>query len=266
MGQGAQELTLGRMTSVARAGRTVLLAAVTFAGSVPARPARADHWGYAGKEGPGAWGKQAPTCSTGKAQSPINIATKGKAAAHVEALPRLEFGWKKTQGTAVNNGHTVEVQVEPGSTLTVGDTRYELVGFHFHTPSEHEIDGKRAPMEVHFVHRTADGKLGVVGLMITHGKQANPALAPVLGKLPANAGEKVPVEVDLPALVPDNLSYFTYQGSLTTPPCSEGVHWMMLETPLPGTPEQIASFHSLFGANARPLQPLNERDVALQRE
>lgn len=250
-----------------RASHWISASGALLAGVALAAPAHADHWAYAGDEGPAKWGEHAPTCNVGKAQSPVEIATKGKSAAAPKGPPApLHFAWQKAKGVVVNNGHTIQVNLPPGSSLDVGGTAYELLQFHFHTPSEHVIDGKAAPMEAHFVHKTAAGKLGVVGMMMTEGKTPNGALEGVFGQLPVKPDDKREVEIDLAALLPENHSYFTYEGSLTTPPCSEGVHWMVLKQPLRTSAAQVKSFRKLFPLNARPVQALNTRQVALQAE
>jgi carbonic anhydrase len=250
-----------------KASRWISASGALLAGVALAAPANAQHWAYAGAEGPAKWGEHAPTCSLGKAQSPVEIATKGKSAAAPKGPPApLHFAWHKAQGTVVNNGHTIQVNLSAGSSLEVGGIAYDLLQFHFHSPSEHVMDGKPSPMEVHFVHKTSTGKLGVVGMMMTKEKTANGALAGVFTDLPAKADDKRQVEIDLAALLPENHSYFTYEGSLTTPPCSEGVHWMVLKQPLRISAAQIKSFRKLFPLNARPVQALNTRQVALQAE
>jgi carbonic anhydrase len=226
-------------------------------------PAPADeqaHWAYQGKLGPAHWGEVAPTCGIGQQQSPVNINTRR---VKKGTLPPLDVHWSKASGEVVNNGHTIQVDLPPGSYLDLGGTRYELAQFHFHTPSEHQLDGKAWPMEVHFVHKTAEGKLAVVGVMVKSGAE-NATLKPLFANLPAGEDAKNQVEIDPAALLPGKLEYFTYDGSLTTPPCSEGVHWMMLERPISASDAQIRAFRKLFPHNARPIQPLHARVVELE--
>jgi carbonic anhydrase len=226
-------------------------------------PALADeqaHWAYQGKLGPAHWGEVAATCQIGQQQSPVNINTRR---AKKGTLPALDVHWSKATGEVVNNGHTIQVNLPPGSYLDLGGTRYELAQFHFHTPSEHQLDGKAWPLEAHFVHKTAEGKLAVVGLLVKTGAE-NVALKPLFANLPASEDAKNQLEVDPAALLPKKLEYFTYEGSLTTPPCSEGVHWMVLERPITASDAQIRAFRKLFHHNARPIQPLHARAVELE--
>lgn len=220
------------------------------------------HWSYKGTHsGPSAWSELDPAfkeCSLGKAQSPINIEKTEKA-----DLPTLQFNYSHSAApTLINNGHTVQVNLPAGNTLKVGDNTYELLQFHFHTPSEESINGKKFPMVAHFVHKNANGQLGVVGLLIQQGK-TNPAFTPIFEHTP-RAGEKITVEnltVDLDDMLPSKLGYYSFEGSLTTPPCSEGVNWMVVKQPITLGKEQIKAFKTLFKGNARPTQPLNGRVV-----
>lgn len=220
----------------------------------------ASHWEYTGHKGAAHWGEidaAFAECANGHQQSPINIDKTVKA-----ALPALSFHYGNAVPTIWNNGHTVQVNVPAGNTLEVGGQSYELLQFHFHTPSEEHIKGKSQPMVAHFVHKNAAGELGVVGVLIRAGRP-NAALAPVFEHLP-RVGEKVTVDdlsLDLGAVLPKSLGYYDFAGSLTTPPCSEGVHWMVLKEPVTLSQKQIASFRKLIGKNARPVQALNERVV-----
>lgn len=219
----------------------------------------APHWAYTGHHGsPAHWGELDPkfeACATGKTQSPIDIRDAVKA-----DLPALDFSYPALAPTLVNNGHTVQVNLPDGASLKVGERSYKLLQFHFHTPSEEAVNGKRFAMVAHFVHRDADGKLGVVGLLLKAG-QPNAAFAPVFAHLP-RPGESITVDglaLDLAAMLPADKGYYSFAGSLTTPPCSEGVSWMVLKQPVALGPKQIAAFRQLFNANARPLQPVNGR-------
>ncbi len=226
--------------------------------AVAASPA--SHWEYTGEKGAAHWSEVDPafaTCAMGHLQSPINIDHAVKA-----DLPPLNFHYGSAAPTIWNNGHTVQVNLPAGNTLDVGGQTYELLQFHFHTPSEERIKGKSTPMVVHLVHKNAAGELGVVAVLIQAGA-ANAALTPVFQHLP-RPGEKITVDalsLDLAALLPKTLGYYDFAGSLTTPPCSEGVHWMVLKTPATLSAAQIAAFRKLIGSNARPVQPLNGREV-----
>jgi carbonic anhydrase len=215
------------------------------------------HWSYTGAEGPSHW---EGACATGKNQSPIDLSTR--AAKHGN-LPALTFAYKPTPLHVIDNGHSIQVDVDKGSSLTVEGAQYALVQFHFHKPSEETIDGKHFAMVVHLVHKDAAGKLAVVAVPLEAGA-ANPLIATVWKNLPKEKGHSVApagVTIDPSQLVPANRTYFTYTGSLTTPPCTEGVRWFVLTHPTAVSGDEIASFAKLYPANARPPQPLNGRPV-----
>ena len=240
--------------------RASLFVAASLWGLSPAFASDAPHWSYAGPAGPGHWAELSPAfeaCARGHAQSPVDIRK-----AVTATLPTLRWDYGTADPSIVNNGHTVQVDLPPGQHLAIGDRRYDLVQFHFHTPSENAMQGRRAPMEVHFVHRDEQGRLAVVAVLLRAGKH-NEAFAPVFAHLP-RGGERVTVEglhLDLAALLPRNFGYFRFQGSLTTPPCSEGVDWIVLKEPMTLGADQIRAFRRLFRANARPLQPIDGRTV-----
>lgn len=241
--------------------KTLTAAALVLSGWAVHAAGQAPHWAYKGHHGaPAHWAELDPafeTCATGLKQSPIDIRKTVKT-----DLPALEFGYGSAAPTLVNNGHTVQVNLPAGQTLKVGEQTYELLQFHFHTPSEETVAGKHAAMVAHFVHRNAAGELGVVGVLLQQGKK-NAAFDPIFSHLP-RPGEKITVDdltIDLAALLPDGKGYYSYEGSLTTPPCSQGVSWMVLKTPVKLGASQIKAFRRLFSANARPVQPLNERIV-----
>lgn len=236
-----------------------LLSAMLAASAFGAQAQTAPHWDYESKHGgPAHWAELDPkfeTCGKGGTQSPIDIRNAVKA-----DLPALNVNYSAAEPTFTNNGHTIQVNLPPGQKLTVGDQQYELLQFHFHTPSEEAIDGKRTAMVAHFVHRNAEGRLGVIAVLIQPGK-TNAAFAPVFQHLPRE-GEKITVDglkLDLPALLPADKGYYSFAGSLTTPPCSEGVSWMVLKNPIQLGPEQIKAFRRVFNANARPIQATNGR-------
>jgi carbonic anhydrase len=221
------------------------------------KPAGEKHWSYVHGITPQKWGEVSATCANGTHQSPVALSTKQ---AHAQSPEQpLEISWSKSTGELVDTGHSDQVNLPPGNSITYGGTKFELQQLHFHTPSEHTIDGKHAPMEVHFVHKSADGKLAVVAILLKQGTAASP-LAPVLTKLPAH-GEKRTVEVDLPALLPKSTRHFAYSGSLTTPPCSEDVQWIVMVTEDPVSKPEITSFQTEYEKNARPVQPLQGRTV-----
>jgi carbonic anhydrase len=228
-------------------------------GAQAAEPAHA-HWDYAGKAGPTHWGElehDFASCKLGKLQSPIDI--RGAKAAK---LAPLGFHYHGGAGEIVNNGHTVQVNLADGGSLDLASGNYKLVQFHFHTPSEESINGKRYPLVAHLVHKNDAGDLAVVAVLFKEGKE-NAALKQVFAELPGKAGDKHPLasEIDLATLLPAKHGYYAYMGSLTTPPCSEGVHWQVLKQPVELSKGQLASFRKLYAMNARPLQPLNGRAV-----
>lgn len=220
------------------------------------------HWSYhAGHGGPVGWGELDPafeTCGLGKNQSPIDIRNAVKA-----DLPALQTAYSASAPTIWNNGHTIQVNLAPGNSLRVGDNTYELLQFHFHTPSEEAINGKRAAMVAHFVHKDAAGKLGVIGVLIDQASKPNPVFAPIFAHLPRE-GERITVDgltLDLNAMLPQDKSYYAFSGSLTTPPCSEGVSWMVLKNKITLGSSQVKAFRQIFSSNARPLQALNGREI-----
>ena len=215
-------------------------------------------WGYEGTHGPEHWGSLDPgfaVCSTGREQSPIDLTD-----AEPGALSEIGFDYAPSPISILNNGHTIQVNYEPGSGIVLGGTRYELDQFHFHHRSEHTVDGADFPLEMHLVHASADGGLAVVGVFLAEGG-VNEALAPVFGQMPDESGPAAMVEgtVDASALLPARRTTWRYPGSLTTPPCSEGVSWLVMTEPVTASREQIEAFRVLFPGNNRPVQPLNGR-------
>jgi carbonic anhydrase len=218
------------------------------------------HWNYEGAGGPKHWGSLDPAfaaCAVGTEQSPIDLAD-----AKVSDLPSLAFDYAPSPITILNNGHTIQVGSTPGSGIVLDGLRYELVQFHFHHASEHTVDGIRFPLELHLVHRNDSGALAVVGVLFKVG-DANEALKPLWSHLPAEASPTtvVPGEVDVAALLPGRRTTWRYPGSLTTPPCSEGVSWLVMTEPVTLSVEQIKAFGAIFPHNFRPVQPLNGRVV-----
>lgn len=216
------------------------------------------HWSYEGDAGPSAWGALQPefaTCSTGTRQSPIDIADGIK----VE-LDAVQFSYRPSNFRVIDNGHTVQVNVAVGNTIEVTGKRYELVQFHFHRPSEERINGKPFDMVVHLVHKSVEGKLAVIAVLLDRGS-AQSVVQTVWNNLPLEKGDEVMAkgQIDLMALLPTDKRYYTYMGSLTTPPCSEGVLWMVMKTPVEISPEQLAIFSRLYPMNARPIQSASGR-------
>ena len=220
------------------------------------------HWGYTGHEGPDNWGglsEKYTMCSEGRNQSPINITSSFET-----DLDAIDFNYGTSPVKILNNGHTVQVDVKKGSYINLGSSRYELIQYHFHTPSENNIQGVSFPLEAHFVHADKDGNLAVVGVMFEEGKE-NTQLSELWKKMPMKAGENYPLTVeakDINKLLPNDKEYYRFNGSLTTPPCSEGVKWMVLAKPLSISKEQVEKFsHAVHGFNNRPIQEINARVI-----
>ncbi len=224
----------------------------------------ATHWSYEGEGAPWNWGSlksEFTTCDEGMSQSPIDISQ-----ATIGTLPAIEFNYSESPLEIVNNGHTIQANYAPGSFISVGGKQYELLQFHFHSPSEHTIGGKAYDMVVHLVHKSADGQLGVVGILFKAGDNVNSTIGKLWLNMPEKSGSTVQVpgvKINAADLLPVDLTYFNYSGSLTTPPCSEGVNWMVLATPQSISTEQVRQFTDLFPLSTRPVQPVNGRVVKL---
>lgn len=240
-----------------------LFVATTICGASQAH-AEGQHWSYGGQGGPAKWGEldqTFATCKVGKVQSPIDI--RGAKAAE---LPAIKFDYKPSPLKVIDNGHTIQVNYAPGSWIDVGGTRYELMQFHFHKPSEEKINGKSHDMVAHLVHKGADGKLAVIAVLLDKGG-ANPTISEIWKNLPKEKEKETSVKavVDAAALLPSDKGYYTFPGSLTTPPCSEGVRWFVLKTPTKIADSEITAFGKLYPMNARPTQPLNGRAIEATR-
>ena len=223
----------------------------------PALP-DAPGWGYGADDGPACWGSLDPgfaLCACGREQSPIDLTGARRA-----RLDPIGFDYRRARASVRNTGHTVRIDPAPGSAILLDGVRHRLAQFHFHRGSEHLVDGARLPLELHLVHRSAAGAVAVVGVLIEEGA-ANETLAPVWARLPAEPGEPRPVPgtLDLASLVPAGGTAWRYPGSLTTPPCSEGVAWAIPTGRLTMSAAQIAAFAAIFPNNYRPVQPLGER-------
>ena len=218
--------------------------------------AHAVHWDYEGAMGPENWGKEFPTCGKGKSQAPLNI--KGP-------FEKVRFSiapdYKQGQLKIVNNGHTIQVNVPNGSKIRIDGKPFDLLQFHFHRPSEEHIDGKPSAMVVHFVHKSPEGELAVLAVMLREGNE-NPGIKTLWTHAPKAEGpEAVPDGVMFnPAnLLPKEMDFFHYDGSLTTPPCTEKVKFYILKTQVNIAKEQVTDFP--FKMNARPVQPANGRPI-----
>lgn len=229
-------------------------------------PARATsvRWGYIGKAGPEHWGELSPEfqlCQIGKQQTPIDLQIAD--VENVISQDLLRINYQPTALHLINNGKTIQVNYQAGSYLKYRDQKFELLQFHFHHFSEHRLNGKLYDMELHLVHRSQNGNLAVMAVFLQTGK-FNPTLQIIWDAIPQQQGVEKTIEdtiIDASRFLPAQQTFFTYYGSLTTPPCSENVLWCVMETPIEASDTQISQFSQLFPLNARPLQPLNDRIV-----
>lgn len=239
----------------------LLIALASSRGAAP----ETTKWGYDGKTGPNHWAELAREfhlCRDGKRQSPIDL--RADQAFPVRGNP-LRIAYRPDTVDELNNGYTVQEIIHNGSGVTFDGRHYQLAQFHFHCHSEHTIDGEALPMEIHFVHQGEGGRLLVIGVLFKEGK-TNSALEPMLRHLPRKPGAHEIDErdrIDINALIPKNSAIFTYDGSLTTPPASEGVRWFVYRKPLTASSAQLKKLRALYDHNFRPAQPLNGRMVAL---
>lgn len=242
--------------------------AKTPAGSSPPTPepsAPAPEWGYQGAEGPENWGELSSafkSCSTGTAQSPIDI----PAAAGLSSQP-LSLSYAVSDCEVSNSGHSVELRSLTAQGITVGGVRHTFKQMHFHAPSEHTLAGVRYESEFHFVHASDDGQLAVMGVLARAGRH-NAAWSAFIDA--ASTGKTGTTSttgaIDLQTLFPASLDHYAYEGSLTTPPCSENVRWLVLQTPIELSPDQITKLQATHSDNNRPTQPLNDREIMLVKQ
>lgn len=221
------------------------------------------HWAYEGEYGPQAWGKLKPEyklCAAGKRQSPIAIRDDFTLQGPAEPI---QFKYQPSTGSVVNNGHTIQVDLEGDNTITVRSSTYKLLQFHFHTPSEEMVNNRRYAMVAHLVHRNEAGQLAVVAVLLEPGER-NGLIDKVWTYMPLDTNDRVRLPegfLNMNELLPEDQRYYQFMGSLTTPPCSEGVLWMVIKQPVRISPEQFKLFSQLFPLNARPVQPVNGRPV-----
>ncbi len=220
------------------------------------------NWGYEGKTGPAYWdclSEEYALCGSGQQQSPIDITESIKA-----DLPELVFNYQPIPLIIENNGHTIQVTADKAGTLKIGENAYQLVQFHFHTPSEEAINGKRTDMVIHLVHQNIQGELAVVAVLLEKGETTNSFIETLWNVMPKTQGkaQQHEVQIDINQLLPlGQKDYYTFAGSLTTPPCSEGVKWVVLKQTVSISSKQLAQYQAVYSENARPLQPLNDRKV-----
>jgi carbonic anhydrase len=268
----AQDLRVINVAPAPTAGAAALRLQAAPAGghgdAAPAPRARAPkaaahgsaHWSYAGEAGPQAWGGLKPEfgmCATGQRQSPIDI----REGISVDLEP-VQFNYQPTGFSVIDNGHTVQVNLQPGNSIEVGGKRFDLLQFHFHRPSEERIDGRQFDLSVHLVHKDPEGRLAVVGVVVQRGS-VQPILQMVWNNLPLEKNQDMRARgmLDPTHMLPADRRYYTYMGSLTTPPCSEGVQWVVMRQPVAATPEQIELFARLYPFNARPIQSAAGRRI-----
>jgi carbonic anhydrase len=257
----AERLAQMRANQAARAAAAAQAkkAAAIKAAAPPPR-ANGTHWGYEGEFGPANWSKinsDWAKCSTGNRQSPIDIRDGMKV-----DLEQITFDYRPSSFNVQDNGHTVQVTMGGGNFLSVGNRMYELVQFHFHRPSEERINGKGFEMVVHLVHKDGEGRLAVLALLLERGKP-QPAIQTVWNNLPLEKGDVTApsIVLDPNDLLPQRRDYYTYMGSLTTPPCTENVLWLVMKEPVQASPAQMALFSRLYPLNSRPIQPASGRII-----
>jgi carbonic anhydrase len=232
----------------------ILSHGLTFAGET-------EKWSYTGHKGPEHWGEldeAFSACAKGKNQSPINLTE------FIEAkLSPCEFDYGSQATEILNNGYTVQANIAPGSSLQFEKKDFELKQFHFHAPSENQINGKSYAMEAHLVHAAEDGQLAVIAVMFDEGAE-NETLARLWEEMPEHGGDRnmLTDPINAKELLPEDKDYYRFTGSLTTPPCSEGVHWLVMKQSVTASREQVEAFLRVMGhPNARPVQPVNARPV-----
>lgn len=229
-------------------------------GSDPSKPL--PQWSYSGATGPEHWGDLDPrfaAAKTGRRQSPIELAGPFEPGADW-----VSYVYSPAPLNVTNNGHSIQIDVPEGSLITLGGRRYDLVQYHFHTPSEHTVDGGFYEMELHLVHQDASGRFAVVGVFLTTG-EPNPMLGEIWAHMPARVGESKRSDrlIDPSEFLPGSRRFVQYDGSLTTPPCTEGVAWIMMLNPISVSSEQVDRFEQVIGPNNRPVMPVNERSIRI---
>ena len=222
------------------------------------------HWGYSGRDGPANWGalgEECATCKTGRLQAPIDIPL---GLAIQNDFP-IKPHYKSSSGEIVNNGHTIQVVLADGGSVNLLGQDYAIAQFHFHTPAEERVSGKRYPLNAHLVHKSTDGTIAVIGIFFKVGAE-NAVLKNIFLTMPPKE-ESIPLteKFDIGSMLPRSLPYYKYAGSLTTPPCSEGVSFYILAIPLEISQAQLNAFQKIFPLNARPIKPVNGRMIVYSR-
>jgi carbonic anhydrase len=259
-GAGASSSSVARMTDGGAAGRGGGSSASGSRGANGSgnKSAAKIPWSYEGAAGPDKWGQLKPEfsqCTHGTRQSPIDI----RDGISVQMDP-VQFDYKSSSFGVIDTGRTVQVNVAPGNAIEVMGRKYELVRFDFQRPSEERIDGRQFDMGVHLVHKDAQGRTAIVAVLLDRGAE-QPVIQSVWNNLPLEQGEELTAKagIDLTQLLPSDRRYFTYMGSMTTPPCKEGVLWMVMKSPVAISSEQLAVFSRLYKMNARPIQSASGR-------
>jgi carbonic anhydrase len=225
-------------------------------GPTPTPGAAPAHWAYEGEDGPARWGELSDDyalCASGAHQSPIDLSTESAVQGDT-----LELGYDNIDEHVTNTGHTFQLVADADAEVDYNGVEYSLLQMHYHDPSEHTVDGAAAPVEFHFVHQDDDGHLLVIGVLGVEGAE-NPAYDTFVEG--TESSEDTTGTVDLVAMLPARLDHFAYSGSLTTPPCTEGVQWIVLESPVELSPDQIDELEDAYPLNARPVQPVGDRVV-----
>ncbi len=241
--------------------KKLLIIVIVLLISSAAYAGQGTHWSYSGHQGPEHWGKlnhEFSACSEGKNQSPIDLTD------FIEAdLEPIEIHYEAGGKEVINNGHTIQVNFTPGSKISVAGHAFELKQYHFHAPSENQINGKSYPMEAHLVHADEAGNIAVLAVLFVEG-ETNPSIASAWSYMPGIEGGKqnLPSGVSAEGLLPANRDYYRFDGSLTTPPCTEGVLWLVMKKPVTVSKDQIGKFVKVLKhPNNRPIQPINARAV-----
>lgn len=241
---------------------SMIVCTVVCVASIAGQEHHPEHaWDYGEALGPSHWGDLKPefaTCKTGHQQSPIDIRNPQKA-----QLPPIHFDYKPSPLHIIDNGHTIMVNYAPGSSISIGEKKYVLKQFHFHRPSEEQINGKPFAMVVHLVHANQEGKLAVVAVLLQQGED-NSLVGELWKHLPGEKDKEERldnVQIDVSRILPADRGYYTFPGSLTTPPCTEDVTWLVLKNPITVSAEEIERFSHLYPDNTRPTQPLYDRTV-----
>lgn len=254
----AEEAARARRAADAR--RKKEAAAAAAAAIEAAKPKNGTHWTYEGEFGPENWSKintAWAACNTGNRQSPIDLRDGIKV-----DLEQINFDYHPGSFNEIDNGHTIQVNVAGGNFLSVGGTTYELQQFHFHRPGEERINGKGTEMVVHLVHKSYDNKIAILAVLLERG-DANPMIQTVWNNLPLEKHMTVTpsIVIDVNEILPARRDYFTYMGSLSEPPCTENVLWLVMKQPMTASPQQMALFSRLYPFNSRPVQQANGRMI-----